>query len=483
MKISSLKFFVGVFLLGGILLRGYHQFIEWSFNGDEVNLGLDIIHNSFDTLFYPFQSRQSAPPLFLLLEKFISGFAKTYFSFKILSFISSCASLFLFNRILKRSFHPLIQILLLALFCFNPFILINTLTLKQYSLDLTMGLIAVNYFVYKKESLKTFLFFCVFCLLSNVGLFFSAAFLVFHFINFFEERRYKLLNLKILKWISPYLLAPLPYLLFFIWFMNQPGSINMKSYMVNYWSQAFMPLDISIFKWLAIQAKGIYIFFFSTYWFIGLAMLILFFLSLYQVVVNSKKIFRDELLGIVSIYIISVCIHLVLSAFKIYPFSDRLFLYLAPGIFLIIGFGIEQLRRQNTSNRRQKMIFLSGLAIPFFAIISYLTYLPGKKNDVIGLMGFVNSTDKSIVMTTKAKHTVLQWLEFTDYTKKDPSKLVKSNIIEENEKADLLITIQSEKFGHTKKYTSTEAEVQSLLENNEIVFYDRVDGFAIYSYK
>lgn len=483
MKINTTKLLVVLILLGGVFLRVYHQFIQWSFNGDEVNLGLDILNHSFKDLFYPFQSRQSAPPLFLLVEKLISGITKPYISLNILSFISSCASLFLFNRILKRSFHPIIHIFLLALFCFNPFILLNSLKLKQYSLDLTMGLIAVDYFFCEKGSLKTFLFFSLFCLLSNVGLFFSAAFLIFHLIKFFEERRNKFSYSKIIKRIVPYFLAPLPYLLFFIWFMDQPGAINMKSYMVNYWGQAFMPMDISIFRWLAIQAKGIYIFFFSTYWIIGLAMLSLFLFSLYMVVVNRKKLFRNDLLGIVSIYIVSVCIHLVLSALKMYPFSDRLFLYLAPGIFLIIGFGIEQFRRQDTSKRKQKLIFLSGLAIPFFAIISYFTYLPDKKNDVMGLVEFVNSTDKKIVLTPKAKHTVLQWLEFTKYNERDPSKLVSSKLIDEDTKADLLISIQSKKFGHTKKYTSAEAEVQSLLEHNEIVFYDRVDGFAVYRYK
>lgn len=484
MNQKTRNLFLVTILITGVFLRLYYQFVQWSFNGDEVNLGLDIINHSVEHLFYPFQNMQSAPPLFLLLEKLMSRIAKPYISLKIVSFISSCASLFLFSRILKRTFHPIIHILLLALFCFNPFILLNSLKLKQYSLDLTMGLIAVNYFFYKKGSLQTFLFFSVFCLLSNVGLFFSATFLVFHLIKFPKKKRgNELLTWNKIRRIIPYLLAPVPYLLFFIWFMNQPGAVVLKSYMVNYWNEAFMPRDLSIFKWLAIQAKGIYIFFFSTYWFIGLAMLSLFLFSLFQIMVNWRNIFRDNLLGIVSIYIVSVCIHLVLSAFKMYPFSDRLFLYLAPGIYLIIGFGIEQIRRQCLLKRKRNLIFLSGLAIHFFAIISYFTYMPEKKNDVVGLMEFVNSTDKSIALTPKAKYTIFRWLEFTGYDHRDPSKLVDSKVIDEDTGADLLIAIQSEKFGHSTKYTSPEAEVLSLLAMNKIVFYNRIDGFVIYIYK
>lgn len=470
----------------GILIRIHIQFLEWSFNGDEVNLGLDIINNDFKELLYPFHNNQSAPPLFLLLEKIISHIAKPHISLKIISFLASCSSIFLFNRIIKNSFRPSIYLILLALFCFNPFVLSNSLTLKQYSLDLMMSLIAVNYFFWDKEYFKTFIFFCVFCLISNVGLFFSASFVIFHLIKTIWVKRQKLFNWKLVKRISPYILAPIPYLLFFIWFLNQAGASNMKNYMVNYWSGSFMPLDLSIFKWLAIQGKVIFIFFFSTYWFIGIPMLLLFIFSTYVTLQKRHQIYQNKIHGIILLYIIGVTIHLFLSALKMYPFSDRLFLYLAPGIYLIIGVGLEYIHQKTWIGWEFKLIRFLGLIIPISAIVLYGTYMPIKSNDVYGLIEFVNTTDESVVFTPKAKQNTLRWLEFTKYFDQDFSK--NNRIKEINEGVDngnvsIVIGVQSEKFGHTIKYTTPEPEITQLIELDKIFLYYRIEGYAIYKYK
>jgi len=481
-----LRLLSAIIIVLGIAFRFYHQFIDWSFNGDEINLGVDILNHNFRDLFNPFQSKQSAPPLFLLLEKITSVVAKPYISLKIISFLSSCASIFLFNRILKISFSKTTQIILLALFCFNPFILSNSLTLKQYSIDLMMGLLAVNYFFDRRNSYITFLFFVVFCLVSNVGLFFSASFSIFLMVrSACYNKEDELFNWKKLKPIIPYILAPIPYLMFFVWFIYQPGAYNMKSYMVHYWNGSFMPLDLSIFKWLALQGKVIYIFFFSTYWFIGLPMLILFLFNMYVVFQKKRQIFQKSIYGIISIYIITVFIHLLLSALKMYPFSDRLFLYLAPVIYLIIGVGIEKINRQILISWNQRSIQFISLIIPISAIMLYFTYLPGKSNDVYALLEYVNSMDKTVVYTPTAKQRTLKWLEFTKYHDKDYSKLFKAkeNGYNNSGTGDLLIAVQSEKFGHTIKYSTPEPDIIQLLEQDKIVLYHRIEGYAIYKFK
>lgn len=483
---KSLVILSSIIIILGIVIRFYYQFIEWSFNGDEVNLGLDILNHNYKDLFDPFQSRQSAPPLFLLIEKLSSEIAKPFISLKIISFLASCASIFLFNKIIKNSFSTSIQLILLALFCFNPFVFSTSLTLKQYSLDLLMGLIAVNYFFSNKEYFRTFIFFCVFCLISNVGLFFSASFVIFHLIKIIWVKREKLFNWKFAKRISSFLLAPIPYLLFFIWFLNQAGASNMKNYMVNYWSGSFMPLDLSIFKWLAIQGKVIFLFFFSTYWVLGLPMLLLFLFGTYVAFQKRHQIHQKKFYGIILLYIITAIIHLFLSALKMYPFSDRLFLYLAPGIYLIIGVGLEYINQKTWIGWKHKLIHFSILIIPISTIVLYGTYLPKKANDVSGLIEFINSTDERIVFTPKAKQNTLRWLEFTKYFDQDYSK---NNRIKEinggvdNGDVSIVIGVQSEKFGHTIKYTTPEPEITRLIELDKIFLYYRIGGYAIYRYK
>jgi len=483
---STNRILIVFFIILGIAIRFYYQFIEWSFNGDEVNLGLDILNHNYKDLFDPFQSRQSAPPLFLFIEKLSSEILKPFISLKIISFLASCASIFLFNKIIKNSFSTSIQLILLALFCFNPFVFSTSLTLKQYSLDLLMSLIAVNYFFSKKEYFRTFIFFCIFCLLSNVGLFFSASFVIFYIIKTIWVKKEKLLNWKLVKRISPYLLAPIPYLLFFIWFLNQAGASNMKNYMVNYWSGSFMPLDLSIFKWLAIQGKVIFIFFFSTYWFLGLPMLFLFLFGTYIAFQKRHQIHQKKIYEIIFLYIIAGIIHLLLSALKMYPFSDRLFLYLGPGIYLIIGVGLEYIHQKTWIGWEYKLIQFLGLIIPITAIVLYGTYIPKKSNDVFGLIEFVNSTDESIVFTPKAKQNTLRWLEFTKYFDEDYSnnnRIKEIKAVDDNGNVSIVIGVQSEKFGHTIKYTTPEPEISRLIELNKIFLYSRIGGYAIYRYK
>lgn len=469
-----------------IVLRFNFQFINWSFNGDEVNLGLDILNHNYGNLFKPFQSRQSAPPLFLLLEKLFSEVAKPFISLKIITFLASCISVFLFNRILKLSFGTMTQIVLLSMFCFNPFILSNSLTLKQYSLDLMMSLIAVNYFISNQKFYKTFLFFSVFCLVSNVGLFFSAAFFIFISTNFLWNSSEKELVFEVkLKKMLPYLLAPLPYLLFFLWFINQPGADNMKNYMMNYWTGSFMPLNLSIFKWLALQTKVLYVFFFSTYWFIGIPMLVLFLTSAYLVFQNRQQIFQQRKYGVITLYFITVLVHLFLSVLKMYPFSDRLFLYMAPGIYLILGVGVDYIIKFKRDGWKIKVFRCLYFIIPISAIVLYFTYLPKRSNHVYGIIELINSTDKTVVFTPKAKQRSLQWLAFTKYYDEDYSKLIRTKVegIHNNTSENILVSVQSVKFGHTLKYSNPEPEITQLIEENKIVLIQRIEGYAIYEFK
>lgn len=463
----------------GIFLRFYYQFIEWSFNGDEVDLGLGISQSSFVDLFSPLPDNQSAPPLFLFLEKLLSSIAKPFISFKILSFLSSCGSLLLFHQILKRNFDFILQFVLLALFCFNPFMIENSLTLKQYSLDLMLGLYAVNFFIGNNSKLKTFLFFSIFCLLSNIGLFFCVSLAIFRLTRFFYDKKVFLIS-KGIKGISPFILAPVPYVVYFIWYIQQSRAENLKNFMVSYWSGSFMPIDFSVFKWLAVQGKVLSFFFFSTYWIPGMIMLIVFLLSIWFLFENRNRVFQNELVNIICIYVLTTAIHLFFSALNLYPFSDRLFLYLGPGIYLIIGYGfleIKKRKKQQVYKFFYKLAFLSIV----FSIILYFNYLPVKNNDVIALMKFVNSTEKKITLTSKAKKTSLKWLEFTNYDGINKEKLKQAYPFHLNKQdADFLISVQSSKFGHHRRLSTPEAIIEDLLAKDRIRLFRRVNGYAIY---
>lgn len=470
-------------IIFGIGLRFYYQFVEWSINGDEVDLGLEIVSSSFKDLFYPFLSRQSAPPLFLVLQKTLAPIAKPYISLKIISFLSSCTALFLFSRLLSGCFPVYLKVLLLALFCFNPFVISNSLTLKQYTLDLTLGLVAVNYFIKNRNSFLSFSFFSVFCFLSNVGLFFCASLAIFHFLKYsFEDKRS--FKFKDFKSILPFLLAPVPYLVFFVWFMQQPGAEEMRDYMTAYWSAAFVPLDHSFFRWFAIQAKGITLFLLSSYWMLGIPLFMGFLAGFFFILKYLKGAINKKMLEVIIVYMVTMTIHLALSAFQMYPFSDRLLLYLAPCIYLTLGYGLMEVNKRTRHSRYAKMGFYSLLILPVSAIVLYSTYLPRKENDVLALIKVVNETPETVIFTSKAKTLSLEWLEFTEYDKLDSNNLFKAAEYEETiSPANLVIGVQSKKYGHQGKMTIPEPLIQELLLQDKIVFHKRVGGYVIYKIK
>ena len=226
-------------IIFSIFLRFYFQFADWNFNGDEVNLGWNILNKSYLQLLNPLERGQSGPPLFLWLEKLFSFIGSPYVGLKILTFLTSSFGILLFYKIIKNSFAPSLQLILLLIFCFNPFIFSNSLTLKQYSVDLLFGLIAVQYFITTRKQFLIVFFFTLFCLFSNIGLFFSTAFGIYNFLKLFQNKNQNPLKIKTFFYsLLPYILAPIPYIIYYIWFLQQPRALDLKKYMINYWTRA-----------------------------------------------------------------------------------------------------------------------------------------------------------------------------------------------------------------------------------------------------
>src|SRR5690606_18611070 len=103
----------------------------------------------------------------------------------------------------------------------------------------------------------------------------------------------------------PFILAPLIYIGFFVWFINQPGALEAKNYMVTYWQFWFVPLNEKIFWWFGVQLYRMMFFFFSTYLFLGIIMLTGFLFGCYSM--WRKKINVNHFF--VKIYSLVIGIH------------------------------------------------------------------------------------------------------------------------------------------------------------------------------
>ena len=157
-----------ILLFAGVVFRFIVQFSFPIFNVDEISLGNNIKHLSFIQLLYPLKFSQSSPPLFLWLQKIIISISPLYFwiSIKIGSFIFSVFGIVLFFIFVKRYNYNYLFLLPFIIILFNPFIISNSLALKQYTVDLSGIIFLFVYFDklwFKKYNWVFFIFWSYFC--------------------------------------------------------------------------------------------------------------------------------------------------------------------------------------------------------------------------------------------------------------------------------------------------------------------------------
>ena len=418
----------------GVVFRFYVQFISPYFNVDEISLGSNIKENTFLELLFPMERGQSAPPLFLLLEKFIISFFPFSFwvNIKLLSFFSSIFIVLLLYRFVEKYNFSKELLIMFVIVLFNPFFLTNTLTVKQYTFDLLGILFLINYFNHKWFLKYNIIFFFIWSFLSNVALFSCVSYLMY--LYFAINKRLSLyLVLKFIKKNFLTILAPLPYVFYFIWFMNQEGAIELKNYMTSYWFGNFMPLNSGIFKFIISLFHSFWVFFYSMNEVVGL---LLFLLSISSFLYFKKaNKYKAEVVIIGG----TMLIHLLLNILHLYPISDRLFLYMGMFFLLLLSSTMNYLSK---INRVSKYLNHSEIIISIVVFVSYFNYMFYKENDVISLNNYLNKINCSekIYTTEKSFKTINDFNTFTDNKFKCKKELIKISSSENFESSFYLIT-------------------------------------------
>ncbi|SDB22321.1 hypothetical protein SAMN03097699_0167 [Flavobacteriaceae bacterium MAR_2010_188] len=470
MKRSRLFLLLVVIL--SIAHRFYFQFFLPVFNIDEISLGNNIKYSSFTELLYPLKDYQSAPPLYLLLQKLLINILpfKFWINIKILSFLASSISVILFYRLLNK-FNFFLALFLLLIFCFNPYIVYNSLTLKQYGIDLVgilILLLSINKTYFDKWS---WLFFVIWCLMSNVGLFGCAGYLIFIFFKEYLQNTtsnvWTFIKSKLLLFI-----APLPYLIYFLWYINQPGANELKRFMLDYWKDSFIPLDQSIFSYIPRHLHEIWISFFSAYEIWGIVLMLISIGFLYGYYKKMDLKYRDEIILMFSI----IGVHLVLNVLQMYPLSDRLFLYMTPPFLMMLGSSIDQILYKK-KHQTKKLVLIPISCLTLFL---YYTYSDYKNNDVRSLYNFFDSinTSKAILVTDRANDYISKTNEFTDNAFINNTKFNTDDFTAWGNYTYLVSKV------HTKlkpRKTSREnMAVEKLLQQQKIKLIKRVAGYNIY---
>jgi hypothetical protein len=458
-------------VFAGIIIRIYAQFYMPAFNVDEIALADNIKHKSFLELLFPLNNSQSAPPLFLWLQKIVITISPLPFwiNIKILSTLCSIGALLLFHRLVKNSRGAF---LMLSLFSLNPFIIYNSLTVKQYSFDLFFTVMLLLVFENKNFRKLSFLFFVVWIMFSNIGLFAAAGLVLFKMVMHIRESGKLSGLIRVFQQQLPIILAPLPYLFYFSWYMFQPGAEGVKEFMMEYWKENFIPFNTSIFNYTLALLQGFIVYFYNAWLWAGMALFIVTGLGIYHMIRNKVEIlFKNEILVLMSI----LFVHLVLNGLHMYPFSDRLYLYLAPLFTLLAGVLIN-----SDNSRFLKLRIYLSYSLVIVLIYGFLKYLPYKENSILAVYKYVeNENIEKVYVSPRTAEEVLSFNDFTDnYFEKDILLLnADSNLYN----SSILISRVHRKIRAEWKTAPEEKSTLLLLEKGKIALKKRVNGYNIYS--
>ncbi|HMI07608.1 MAG TPA: hypothetical protein VK528_08690 [Flavobacterium sp.] len=463
------KFLLAI-VLCGIILRFVQQFIYPVFNVDEVELGRNITDRNFAQLLFPLQSYQSCPPLYLLLQKTIITIfpVPVWVGLKLFSFLISIVTSLLFYRIVVRNYTFLVAVMLMVMFTFNPFIAYNMLTLKQYSIDLFGILLLVNFYRNLSFQKHIALFFMVWCLFSNAGLFGCAGYLLYLFTLEKDRFRISVLWHFIRKNILTFL-APLPYLIYFHWFMQQEGALELKAFMQEYWATSFIPLNAGIFKYTFYLIHSFCVFLLDAVLPVGALLLGIFVYGCYCYLTKKAEIKKG-----ISLLLFIIAIHLVLNLIHLYPISDRLFLYMAPFFLFVLGLGLQEI-----IGFKFGKIILSLLILA--TITSYAFYSVERDNNVVSVYRNLTKIEglHSIYASEKAIFKISAFDDLTEnyFAPKQPLQLIP--IDAKLDKADYLVTRITHKFG-PDKISDEVPEITKLIHEKKIILHFKTDGYNIY---
>ena len=471
-----MQLFLKLLVFFGIAIRFVLQFFVPCFNVDEMALGSNIFNKSFTQLLYPLDCYQSAPPLFLWTQKLFITYLPFPFwiNIKVLSFFVSATSVFLFYKLVAKK-NDFLSVLLLVLFVFNPYLIYNSLTVKQYTFDLLGVLIVLNFYQNRFFLKYCAVFFAIWCLFSNIGLFGTAAFLIFLFL----ENKISFQFSAVFDFIKQHvalIFSPIVYLIYFAWFMNQTGANELQSYMTNYWSTSFLPLNKSVFSYLIYLLHEFWLLFCNAVSVVGLIIFLISSFGIYYLFKKKHTIFRAEL----TFLFILLAVHLSFNVCHLYPFSDRLCLYLAPFFILLFGFSIHSVL-ENASFKRFKNKILIGFAT--INVVCFMFYFPYKENDVVSVFSEIKnikSENQQVFATEKAFGVINNFEKFTqNYFNKSRNIQIQSCKILPTKNA-LLISRVHRKIGPNHKSAAEEIIIQKALQTKQIVLISRMDGYNLY---
>jgi uncharacterized membrane protein len=350
-----------IIILIGIFLRLFQYQLNRSLWLDESFLALNIVNRSFSELFRPLDYNQVAPVGFLLIERLnIQLFGNSEYVLRLFPLIAGISSIFLFYSIAKNAIGNEAAIIAVALFAISNTLVYYSSEVKQYSSDVLIALLLYVATAYTHSKQYTFPFMFLFGIAGAIAIWFSnpsifilaglgLCLLLTHLIRK-EWIRISKLSIAFSLWA-------LSFFFFYIFIISSLRKSGIVSNMQSDWNKSFIPFPISSFlpdfEWYIRKFFEIFqnpVGFTLT----GIAALA-FLIGCISMYAKNRRWFFLLLLPLV--------ITLLASGFHMYPFSDRLLLFLVPSLLLFITEGLVFIREKTKSTAPIIGIVLLGLLI------------------------------------------------------------------------------------------------------------------------
>lgn len=354
---------------------------------DEAKLAYSIVDRDFLELLKPLDSGQMAPILYLWCTKlFVLIFGSNDLALRVFPFLMSLLSIVLLTKLSVLLIKDkTITLVVLLLFCLCPSVIYYSSEVKQYSTDIMVFLLLLYAYFKTYKSVKSQLI--ILSLVGVLAVALSNVSIIAFFILGLYTLIFKLEKLKQL--VFPFTVWLIAFALYYFAFLNNHPS---KDLMQNYWEFAFMPLNpLSIDFWLWHKTNTTLVF----------TQLLKFPPQLYVyciiIAVYGFGVFnliKSKNYKLLYLVLVPVLVHLILSAFGLYPFYVRIILYQIPLYLITIAFGLSFLVKQLNRIVAKKiavLCFLFPVAIYTFINVVKMPYL---KEHIKPVYSFVNANIK-----------------------------------------------------------------------------------------
>ncbi len=367
---SSISLWAWLLLLIGIIIRVKLYLFNRSLWLDEASLCVNITEKSFLQLLDQtnYYNAQVAPIGFCYVEKLMTlFFGINEYALRIFPLIAGIVSMFYLYLFIKREANAKVALIALSIFVFADPIIYYTGEVKQYIIDLLVGLLCVYYIPFSNLNKKNIRFYISAGIIGGVVLWFSqpVVFILFSiglamFAYIVRDRSFK----NIYKMLPMLIIWLISFGINYFFFLK---GFQGRADLVDYHNDAFMPLIPASAAKIAFLYKLFFdIYYFELGFFYGKQLAAFFLIGAVIYLFSEKKyklLFYS--LPIIVTYLLSVLRIYPFLDLKIYPFSGRFLIFVVPFFLFYVAYGIYALTEKlNRSNVYILLILFILLASP-----------------------------------------------------------------------------------------------------------------------